>query len=154
MPEKNMEKYEVYKSMNENLSKAMRSEFYYQAIFIEYAILEDRCSSVLKYAGIKYRDKAGRDIKVSAKLRKIADNPIFHVPYVRKRLPLELIMQLTEWKRDRDNLIHALAKIPYDHDSVKEIAERGQKLIRLFDARVQSVNRYHKKKQEVHSDGL
>lgn len=150
--EKNMEKYEIYKSMNDNLSKAMRSGFYYQAIFIEYAILEDRCSSVLKYAGVKYQGKEGKDIKISAKLRKIADNPTFHVPYVRKRLPFELIMQLTEWKCDRDNLIHALAKIPYDHDSVKEIAERGQKLIRLFDTRVQSVNRYYKKKQEVHSD--
>lgn len=31
---KNMEKYATYKSMMENLSKAMRSEFYYQAIFI------------------------------------------------------------------------------------------------------------------------
>ena len=147
-----MEKYEIYKSMNDNLSKAMRSGFYYQAIFIEYAILEDRCSSVLKYAGVKYQGKEGKDIKISAKLRKITDNPTFHVPYVRKRLPFELIMQLTEWKCDRDNLIHALAKIPYDHDSVKEIAERGQKLIRLFDTRVQSVNRYYKKKQEVHPD--
>lgn len=47
MQEKNMEKYQAYKSMNENLSKAMRSEFYYQAIFIEYAIIEDRCTSAL-----------------------------------------------------------------------------------------------------------
>ena len=54
MPEKNMEKYEVYKSMNENLSKAMRAGFYYQAIFIEYAIIEDRCSSVLRHAGVPY----------------------------------------------------------------------------------------------------
>lgn len=151
---KNMDKYEVYKSMNENLSKAMRSEFYYQAIFIEYAILEDRCSSVLKYAGVKYQDKEGKDIKISAKLRKIADNPAFHVPYVRQRIPLDLIVSITEWKNERDQLIHALAKIPYDHDSIQEIAKRGQDLVRLFSARVQSVNRYHKKRQEVHTDGI
>ena len=145
---KNVEKYEVYKSMNENLSKAMRSGFYYQAIFIEYAILEDRCSSVLKYAGVKYQDKEGKDIKISTKLRKIADNPAFHVPYVRQRIPLDLIAQLTTWKQDRDQLIHALAKIPYDHDSVQEIATRGQELVRLFSTRVQSVNRYNNKIQQ------
>lgn len=66
--EKNMEKYEIYKSMNENLSKAMKAEFYYQAIFIEYAIIEDRCLSVLKHAGVKYVDSKDRELTLSRKV--------------------------------------------------------------------------------------
>ena len=33
MPEKNMMKYETYKTMNENLTRAMKSGFFYEAIF-------------------------------------------------------------------------------------------------------------------------
>ena len=40
---KNTEKYETYKKMKADLSKSMKSGFYYEAIFIEYAIMEDRC---------------------------------------------------------------------------------------------------------------
>ena len=76
MSEKNMEKYQVYKTMNENLSKAMRSEFYYQAIF-EYAIIEDRFSSVLRHAGVPCLNNIGQDISISQKLRKMRDNPAF-----------------------------------------------------------------------------
>ena len=70
MPQdKNIEKYEVYRAMMENLSKAMRSEFYYQAIFIEYAIIEDRCLSALKHSGVKYLDSNGHEIKLAEKIR-------------------------------------------------------------------------------------
>ena len=145
MEEKNMQKYEVYKSMNENLSKAMRSEFYYQAIFIEYAIIEDRCSSVLRHAGIKYLDSKGHEIKLSQKLTKMRDNPAFYVPYVRQRITLELLEEIIAWKRQRDQLIHALAKIPYDHESVKTTAITGQELIKKLSSKVRSVNAYHEK---------
>lgn len=143
--EKNMEKYEVYKSMNENLSKAMRSEFYYQAIFIEYAIIEDRCTSVLRHAGVKYQDSKGHEIKLSQKLTKMRSNPAFVVPYVRQRITLELLDEITDWKRERDQLIHALARIPYDHESVKEVAAKGQELVRILCNKVKSVNNYHNK---------
>lgn len=143
MPEKNMEKYEVYKSMNENLSKAMRSGFYYQAIFIEYAIIEDRCSSVLRHAGVKHLDSKGHEIKLSQKLTKMRDNPAFHIPYVRQRITLQLLEEITSWKRQRDQLIHALAKIPYDHKSVKDIAVQGKELVRILSNKVKSVNNYY-----------
>lgn len=144
---KNIEKYEVYKSMNENLTKAMRHEFYYQAIFIEYAIIEDRCSSVLRHAGVKYMDSKGREIKISEKMKKMRENPAFDIPYVRHRISLELLDQLTEWKRERDKLIHALAKIPYDHESVKAVAVRGQELVRVLSNKVKSVNNYYSRLQ-------
>jgi len=140
-----MEKYEVYKSMNENLAKAMRSEFYYQAIFIEYAIIEDRCSSVLRHAGVKHQDSKGHEIKLSQKLTKMRSNPAFVAPYVRQRITPELLDEIIEWKRERDQLIHALAKIPYDHESVKSVAIRGQKLVRILCNKVKSVNNYHRK---------
>ena len=145
MPEKNMEKYEVYKSMNENLSKAMRAGFYYQAIFIEYAIIEDRCSSVLRHAGVPYQNNTGQDISISQKLRKMRDNPVFHVPYVQQRITLDLIAELYAWKEKRDDFIHHMAKIPYDHESVKATAITGQELVKKLGAKVRSINNYYTK---------
>ena len=142
-----MEKYEVYKSMNENLSKAMRSGFYYQAIFIEYAIIEDRCSSVLRHAGVKHLDSKGREIRLNEKLKKMRLNPAFDSPYVRQRITPELLDEIIEWKRQRDQLIHALAKIPYDHETVKATAIKGQELVKKLSSKVRSINSYHEKQK-------
>lgn len=143
----NAEKYEAYKVMKVNLKKAMNAGFYYQAIFIEYAIMEDRTLSALKHAGVKYTDSKGWELKLAAKLNKMKSNSAFTNPDVRKRISLELIERLENWKRDRDRLIHALARIRYDNDEVREIAERGLELVNTLDNKVRSVNRYYGKIQ-------
>ena len=143
--DKNIEKYEAYKAMKTNLNKAMKSGFYYQAIFIEYAIIEDRCLSVLKHAGVKYLDSKGHEISLKEKLRKMKGNPAFLTDYVRKRITSELIDEIETWKTDRNQLVHALAKIPYNNDSIREVAERGQTLINTLDNKVRSANRFFDK---------
>lgn len=153
--QKDMKKYEAYRSMMVSLSKAMQSGFYYEAIFIEYAIMEDRCTSVLKYAGVKYLDSRKHEIKLSKKLDKMRSHQAFVVPYVRKRITFELLDQITDWKRERDKLIHALAKTPYDPESIKTIAENGQELVRILNNKVKSVNNYHRKLgQGVDENGI
>ena len=136
------EKYEAYKAMKSNLKKAMMSGFYYQAIFIEYAIIEDRTRSALKHAGVKYTESNGNELSLSRKLRKLRGNPLFNDPYVRKRLSLELLDDVENWKRERDQLIHALARITYNHESIKEIAETGDGIVKILDNKVKSTNRY------------
>ena len=149
---KNIEKYETYKKMKSDLSKSMKAGFYYEAIFIEYAIMEDRCLSVLKHSGVKYVDNRGWELKLSAKLNKLKSHSAFSNPYIRKRITLEMIGDIEIWKRDRDVLIHNLAKIPYDHEQVKQIAERGQLLTYLLDNKVRSVNRYCDKQTIIEND--
>ncbi len=145
LQDKNMEKYEAYRSMTENLSKALKAEFYYQAIFIEYAILEDRCTSALKHAGITYINDKGFEIKLSTKINRLKDNPAFSVPFVRQRISLKLLEDIEEWKRQRDRLIHALARIPYNHEEIKKTALHGQELVRILSNKVKSVNNYYDK---------
>lgn len=98
---KNMEKYEAYRSMMVNLTKALKSGFYYEAIFIEYAIIEDRCLSVLLSAGVKVLDKRGNVIKLSTKLNKLRTHKAFVVPFMRKKLPSERSFPLIFLKRSR-----------------------------------------------------
>lgn len=140
--EKNYVKQEIYKAMKVNLRKAMRFGFYYEAIFIEYAILEDRCLSLLKHAGVKYSDSKGNELKISEKIQKLRGNPAFDNPYVRKRLTLEFIQDMEDWKRNRDQLIHDLAKLPYNNERIKEIAEQGQDITRILENKTKSLNAY------------
>jgi hypothetical protein len=48
----NKEKGNTYKNMFARFKKAIKNEFYFEAIFIDYAMLEDRLTSFLKYLGI------------------------------------------------------------------------------------------------------
>lgn len=54
----NMEKYFSYKTQIEKYNKAMQEGFYYEAIFISYAIMEDRLLSFLDKIGVITLEKA------------------------------------------------------------------------------------------------
>lgn len=142
--EKNMEKYEAYKKMYDDLGKAMRSGFYYEAIFIEYAIFEDRLKSLLKYAGSP-TERKGRALTLVQKLNIIRTDEKFSDKFVRTRLTSELLNALEDWKDKRNKLIHNLANTPYTSDEVKAIAETGHELLKVFKSKAQSVINYFQK---------
>ena len=143
---KNMVKYEIYKSMFENLSRAMKAGFYYEGIFIEYAIFFFCLTSLLKYANVPYCNKNGKEDKISRKIDKIRSRPEFTEKFVRDRLPEGLMVQNKDWTERRNALIHNLANIPYDSRQVKEAAEEGERILKVFKNKSASVIRYFKKK--------
>ena len=49
VPADNMQKYENYKEQFKRLNRALASGFSLEAIFISYAILEDRTESILRH---------------------------------------------------------------------------------------------------------
>ena len=137
-----MQKYETYKSMYESLSKALKNEFYYEAIFIEYAILEDRLASVLKYAEIPYTDKNRQDISIKAKLNKIESRKERSDKFYKERLTSVLIQKCRVWTDERNSLIHHMANLPYDSEKVRQIAIDGNELVRLVKNKTASaINR-------------
>ncbi len=62
----NMQKYENYREQMGRLKRAIREHFYLEAIFIEYAILEDRLEAVFRHAG-KWRPKEGKFVSIDTK---------------------------------------------------------------------------------------
>lgn len=146
MTEKNMEKYEIYKQLSSDLTKAMKQGFYYEAIFIEYAILEDRLASVLRYAGVLTMEKAGKK-NIAEKINLIRDKKEFASKFVRERLSFELLDSITVWKDKRNRLIHNLANIPYDAEAVREVAEEGYEIVKVVKNKSDSViNRFKKER--------
>ena len=67
--ESNMQKYANYKEQMERLNRAMKDHFFLEAMFIEYAVIEDRCESILTHAGV-FRPE--RHFTIVRKLRRIA----------------------------------------------------------------------------------
>ena len=146
--EKNIQKYEAYRSMHEDLKKAMSAGFYFQAIFIEYAILEDRLASVLKYANVPYLTKSGRDVFISEKIKRIENRPELSSSFVKKRLSPELLDSLNNWLSDRNDLIHHLASTPYDSERVRLVAEKGAEICRQIKNKTDSVIRHYKSNRD------
>lgn len=139
--------------MHESLSKALKSEFYYEAIFIEYAILEDRLASVLKYAEIPYTDKNGQDISIKAKLNRIESRKELSNKFYKDRLTPALIQECRTWTDEGNSLIHHMANLPYDSEKVRQIAIDGNELVRQVKNKTASVinrlKREHKDPVEV-----
>lgn len=137
MPEKNMVKYERYKGQMGRLDLAIEKKFYLEAIFIEYAILEDRAWSALKHAGFDGCAKTdGLDRKLDA-LKELAKSE----DLAKKYLTSKIIGDVKCWKNDRNKLVHNLMEAEMTTVKLRGLAVRGRRLISEFGNKVTSYNR-------------
>lgn len=141
-PISGQDKYDNYKVQFARLNKAIKNEFYLEAIFIEYAILEDRTESVLHHAGLWEAYLGNRKIaNISTKLTFIkkkaqAKSSSFHAYFSD-----DLLDQLRDWKNKRNPLIHDLLNQKLGDDDLKELALEGNKLVRILRTRATAHNR-------------
>ena len=138
----NIEKKEKYSNLMSRLKRATDNEYYYEAIFIEYAILEDRTESLLKHAGKKFQENNGNPFKISKKLNKLKSEKEFQTSYIRKHLTEELIEKIYEWKIQRDKLMHNIINLQYKNDEIKMVALNGECLVKKFNSKSQLVDKY------------
>ena len=83
---------------------------------------------------------------MSRKLNKLESDAKFNEKNVRSKMPIELIEQIKLWKQQRDQLIHALLTLKTSTEQFEALAEEGNLLIKQFDNKVSSLNRYFDKK--------
>lgn len=133
----------TYAERKVQLKKAMHSEFFFEAIFIEYAIMEDRTESVLRHEGsISLTNKQGFPLNLSQKIKKIRGCRSFAEERVRNHLTLELLDSLDEWRVKRNALVHVLMKNQADTLALNQIAEEGKELVRVLENAARQVNKY------------
>ncbi len=138
----NQAKYLKYTELMEKLNEALKNEFYYEAIFIEYAIIEDRTSSMLKHA--KFSQTTYSET-LDNKLNVIKTSPKFKNEYVEKHLTKEFIQRIYNWKKHRNDLIHKLAKEPYSNEFVKKVAIEGNEVLKILKNKSKLINDYSDK---------
>ena len=127
----NEEKQQNYKIEIKKLTKALNSNFYFEAIFIEYAIIEDCLSSVLSKNGktIKYMGKKLNSIHLLAKKDKL----------ISEYFSEKFLNRLKQWKDKRNPLVHSLVSIVVDETELSELASEGDSLIKEL---IDKTNRY------------
>ena len=138
---KNMEKYYTYREKFTRLDEAIAQEYYLEAVFIAYAIIEDRTRSTLEHMGM-WTELLGNknDVPISIKLKAIkkeAKKP--NAPcasYLQKRIPAHpnntLFSFCQKWIRDRNQAIHDLMNNPLSDVRIKELSQEGKELARAF----------------------
>ena len=128
----NQLKYENYREQFKRLNSALRSGFNLEAMFIEYAIMEDRTESILRHADkwdayLNYRK--GRNLTIDSKVRYIQKLAEQKKTLPNKYFSDDLLDRILAWKEDRNRLIHALLKQQLGHNEIRELAAQGKQLV-------------------------
>ena len=142
-------KYENYTEQFTRLNKALANGFNLEAMFIEYAIMEDRTESILRHAGYwdAYMKKRGnRDATINSKISYIQGKVNADDKLLRRYFSNDLLEQVLLWKDERNRLIHALLKQQLVHNEVREIAVKGNELVKALRSKAGNYNRAVDKK--------
>ena len=137
----NEEKRQVYTILKAKLKIALQQGFYLEALLLEYAIIEDRLSSILRSADLVYIQNDGKEISIQKKINKIRNaNESKRFPIYR-RVPLDLILDIEEWKGIRNDLVHKSCTSLYNSEKVTECALEGKELVRRISNTARSLKR-------------
>ena len=140
----NMLKYENYREQFGRLKKALASGFNLEAVFIEYAILEDRTESILRHADkweAYLKSLKGRQAKLDTKIKYIQKLAEQKRSLPNRYFSGDLLDRVLEWKEDRNRLIHALMKQQLAHGEIGEVAAQGKSLADELRKRAGNFNR-------------
>ena len=135
----NMQKYDNYRFQKARLKRALSTEFYLEAIFIEYAILEDRLESALKH-GRNWQLKEGEHISIDRKVKLVGKMAEQKKSLAEKYFKPELLKSILDWKESRNRLIHSLMKQNLDSSDLKSVAIQGKDIVDALDGKVRLFN--------------
>lgn len=141
----NMQKFANYKEQMGRLKRALKEQYYLEAIAIEYAIIEDRIESVLRHSGVFRPDKHNM---LNKKLNKLSEMQRNKKSLVRRYFSEELIGQIHDWKNERNPMTHALLNLKLHTEDLADIAQRGEKLVKTVSNKTSLYNKALAKQQE------
>ena len=144
----NKQKNEKYADLITKMKTAIDNEFYYEAILIEYAILEDRTESLLRHAKLNTKDEYNKEYKLHQKIQILRKNAKYYDTYIKKHLTDELLVSINNWKSNRNTIIHNLVNISYSNNEIKKIALDGYKIIKNLNNKSTLINKYLDKKYQ------
>ena len=139
--ESNHDKGDVYRVQMVRLKKAVKAGFYYECIFIEYAMLEDRLLSVLVHSEVKAEEvkKMSSPVKKISGIRKFVAKK--YPALSQKYFPQTLLAEVETWAKKRNDLVHALVERKVTDEELKSVAEEGVDIVKEVKNKVRSFNR-------------
>ena len=140
----NMQKYRNYQNQFSRLDKALKAEFYLEAIFIAYAIIEDRTESILRHTGkweAYEKSRRGRNATLDSKITYIQKMAEEKKSLCNKYLADGTLQRIREWKEERNRMIHALLKQKLADDELAALAQTGSDLAKNLRTKTGNLNR-------------
>ena len=140
----NQQKFENYKEQFLRLNKALANGFNLEAMFIEYAIMEDRTESILRHAELweaYLRKRGNRGATINSKISYIQGKVNGGDHLLTRYFSDDLLDRLLSWKEARNRLIHALLKQQFMHNEIAGLALQGNELVKTLRSRSGSYNR-------------
>ena len=140
----NHQKYENYKEQFQRLNKALANGFNLEAMFIEYAIMEDRTESILRHAELwesYFKKRGNRGPTINSKISYIQGKVNSGDKLLQKYFANDLLDQVLLWKEERNRLIHALLKQQFEHNEIAKLAAQGNDLVKILRSKTSSYNR-------------
>lgn len=140
----NQQKYENYKEQFQRLNKALANGFNLEAMFIEYAIMEDRTESILHHAELwdaYIKSRKGREPTINSKEQYIQKRAENKKDLLHRFFSDDLLKRVLAWKEERNRLIHALLKQQFEHNEIAELATKGNELVKALRSKSGSYNR-------------
>ena len=142
---KNYKKNQTYRELMEDLKLSLEQEFYYEAIFIEYAVFEDRTESLIRHSKVKY-NLTSKEFTLHNKIKVIKNSEEFKSFYCNKHEILNLLTEVDNWRDKRNKLIHDLVNTTYTNEDIKNIALQGHELLCKLNNKSSLVNDYFDEK--------
>lgn len=143
-PITNQQKYANYTEQFRRLKKALDNGFNLEAMFIEYAIMEDRTESILRHGGLwdaYIKKQKDRSPTINSKITYIQKRTESGDKFLKKYFSDDLLNHVLLWKDERNRLIHSLLKQQLAHNEISELAARGNELVKELRSRTGSYNR-------------
>lgn len=146
----NQSKRTTYSEGIAKIDQALREQFYLEASWIEYAMFEDRCDSMLEKSGGKPALNNGRHfISINRKICELRSRGRTH-PFLISVTDFDALLQeLHDWKERRNPIMHSLVEVPKSwsdiNNETKLLAEDGRKLLGRVAAAAMSVRKKYKK---------
>lgn len=140
----NQKKHENYREQFRRLKTALDHGFNLEAMFIEYAIIEDRTEAILRHGGLwdaYIKGRKGRDASMDSKIRYVQRQIESGNKMLAKHFQDDLFDQILAWKEKRNKLIHALLKQDFEHNEIHELAVQGDTLAKQLRSKANSYNR-------------
>ncbi len=128
----NQEAFETYKTLFGSLNRAMNAQFYLEAVFIEYAILEDRTAALLRHIGHSVNNKTSLARKITKLNNLLTTNK--H-QFLDRYFTSDFFSHVREWNDMRNQLVHALAKRTPDKKSWQKVATDGRQMARMLSSK-------------------
>ena len=142
----NQQKYLNYKEQFKRLNHAIANGFHLEAMFIAYAIIEDRSESVLRHAGkydayVRKLESQNRRPGLDSKIKEILKCRSNRKDLMYRYFSDDLLDTILVWKEERNRMVHALLKQTLTSEDLLDLALQGKSHARLFSNRVTAYRR-------------